>query len=243
VAVAEKRVTGVDALIQKGMQALVLDDAYQHLAVKAGLYILLTDYNNLYCNDYLLPAGNLREWRSAAHRAQIIMVTKCPVDISPADKNKITTALKLQQHQHLFFSSIAYAPILNVLNALPALNNHFADLINYDCLLITGIANPQPLIVYCQKHFAQVHTLTFADHYMFNENDLSQGRKIFDNIANSKKLILTTQKDWMRLQQGHLKIVLNDLPVYVQPISMQIDNIETFNQIIHTYVNSTHTNG
>jgi tetraacyldisaccharide 4'-kinase len=242
VAVAEKRVLGINALIAKGVEAIVLDDAYQHLSVKAGLNILLTEYKQPYSSDFLLPAGRLRDCRLAAQRAQVIMVTKCPSNLSVNDKKKITESLKPLPQQQLFFSAVVYAPIKAVLNPLNALAQNATDLQNYDCVLITGIAKPHELVNYCQQNFAHVHTLTFADHHVFKTNELIECRKIFDNIANSKKLILTTQKDWMRLQQGYLKVVLNDLPVYVQPIAIEIDNQIDFNQTILNYVNCIETN-
>lgn len=270
VAVCESRVEGINTLKNKfhDLDIVLLDDAFQHRAVVAGLNILITDYSHLYSDDDLLPVGNLRESKSGAKRAQIVIVSKCPKDLSIDDKKNITAKLTKTENQQFFFSYMKYAELMNVLNPLTSesegssgsIGNVYSAAVpfrdrvrggsednhwkNYDALLITGIAKPKPLKEYLAKHFKEVTHMVFSDHHDFTSDDLSNARKIFDNIASHKKIIITTEKDWMRIQHGKLKIVLNDLPVYVQPVSFEFNDEDKqyFNQLILNYVRENKTN-
>lgn len=256
IAVCEDRVTGINTLKNKfnDLQVVLLDDAYQHRAVAAGLNILITDYANLYSEDYILPMGNLRESKAGASRAQIVVISKCPENISDTEKKTIIEKLRKSENQHFFFSFMKYAPLMNVLNPKsgpPAPKGGDSSTENENssnsnspfggwgaALLITGIAKPKPLADYLKQHFKEIVHLDFADHHNFTADDLSNARKKFDNIANDKKIIITTEKDWMRIQDGKLKIVFNDLPVYIQPITFEFNTIEKqqFNNLILDYV-------
>ena len=197
-----------------------MDDAFQHRKVKAGFNILLTSYDNLYIYDFVLPTGNLREPRYGAKRADIIIVTKCPNSISDDEKNKITSSLKPLQHQHVLFSSIVYSnTIKNDVEEMP-----LAKLKGKKITLVTGIANAKPMVEYLSSEGLTFDHLNFKDHHDFSENDI--------NLFKSKELIITTEKDFVRLQP-HLKDNTN---VFYIPIETSIDKASEFNRLIKKFI-------
>lgn len=239
VAVDEKRVNGIQQLINKyeQLKVVLLDDAFQHRAVKAGLNILLTDYSKLYVNDFILPVGNLRESALGAARANIIIATKCPINLTAAEKKRIEKSLKLKTNQKLFFSFIKYGNLVSFTN-----NETFAFETKLssqvEVLLVTGIANPKPLKKQIEKYTSNIEHLTFADHHNFTPNDIQTIQKIFTTIATEKKIIITTEKDFVRLNIPEFSAILKQLPLFYIPI--EIDFIdkqnEVFNQVILNYV-------
>ncbi|MEC5395044.1 tetraacyldisaccharide 4'-kinase [Bergeyella sp. RCAD1439] len=228
IGVAEKRVPGAKKMIaDMDLEVLILDDAMQHRAIKAGLNILMTDYNDPYFKDHLLPAGNLRESRSGAKRAQIIMVSKCPDDLTEEKKQYFISRIKPLHYQKVFFSSISYDEhVYSKDKKLP--DNNLAY---YDILLITGIANPAPLLNHLSKFSQRVKHLKFRDHHNFTEQDLKNIMQEYKKLGEYK-LILTTEKDYVRLKAfDYMKE-----KVYYWPINITIDKQEEFNQIITDYV-------
>ena len=206
VAVCADRRTGIDTL-QKKAEVILLDDAFQHRKVKADTNILLTPYHDLYINDYMLPTGNLRETRNGADRADIIVVTKCPKTIPYSELQRIEFLMPLQNHQKIYFSSIGYdTTIVGKTESLP-----LEYLSNKQFTLVTGIANPEPLVAYLQdKGFTFEHD-NYTDHHNFSAEEIKKLRK--------KELILTTEKDFMRL---HNK--LDKFALYYLPITTEIKN-------------------
>ncbi|WP_418510886.1 tetraacyldisaccharide 4'-kinase [Corallibacter sp.] len=203
VAVDSDRQNGIQQLKSQSPtpEIVLLDDAFQHRKVKAGLYILLTTYDKLYCDDIVLPTGDLREPKQGAKRAQIIVVTKCPSTLQEAEKAQIVKRLKPEAHQEVFFSSIGYAD--NIVSS-DGVEKPIATLNTFT--LITGIANPKPLIDFLQLQGLQFNHLNFKDHYAFTENDI----KSFEKLS----CIVTTEKDFMRLKQyDSLKDILYYLPI------------------------------
>lgn len=190
VAVDEKRRNGIEQLLQLNPQpeVILLDDAYQHREVSAGLNILLTPYNNLYSEDLVLPAGNLREPVSGAHRAQIIIVTKCPEDLQEEEKSRIRHSLKLEEKQELFFTKISY----NNSASRAGSPKKLEDFRNKEFTLVTGIANPRPFVNYLKELGLDFEHLRFPDHRNFTSSELE--------LLNKQPLILTTEKDFMRLK-------------------------------------------
>ncbi|MCL4153856.1 UNVERIFIED_CONTAM: hypothetical protein GTU68_060751, partial [Idotea baltica] len=221
VAVDSNRQNGIDKLrdLSDKPEVILLDDAYQHRKVKAGFNILLTAYDNLYYKDIVLPTGNLREPRSGAIRADIIVVTKCKKDISEAEKSKITSKLKLKNHQKVFYSYIEYADsVISSMNSLK-----LETLPKFT--LVTGIANAKPLVDFLIEKGLQFDHLEFSDHYNFKLSDIE--------LLESKELIITTEKDYMRLSNdGGLKEKL-----YYLPIEMKIDASEIFNTVVKSFIN------
>jgi tetraacyldisaccharide 4'-kinase len=228
IGVCEDRVMGAKKMINDlELSVLLLDDAYQHRAIKPGFNILMTDYNDPYFKDYLLPAGNLRESRSGANRAQIIMVSKCPDDITEEKKQFFISKIKPKKEQSVFFSSINYDENINSKTQTIPDNKLAYD----DILLITGIANPNPLVKHLSKFSSRVKHLKYRDHHSFTENDiktiLSEYKKMGDY-----KMILTTEKDFVRLKTfDQLRDVL-----FYWPINVSIDQREKFDQLVLDFV-------
>lgn len=221
VAVDENRVEGITNLLQldKSPEVILLDDAYQHRKVKADYYILLTAYDELYVNDWVVPVGNLRETRAGAKRSDVVVVTKCPVDLSHKEMNAITTRINKYTDSPVFFSTVTYDEKLYSKEASILLN----DLVKESCLIVAGIAKPQPFVDYIKQGNDGHEVLLFPDHHNFSENDITtilvraKGRKI-----------ITTEKDYVRLQ--------NRLPaeqLYYQPIKTEfLERQEDFDQLI-----------
>lgn len=228
IGVSEERVPGAQKMIEDmDLDVLILDDAYQHRAIKAGFNILMTDYNDPYFSDHLLPAGNLRESRSGASRAQIIMVSKCPPELTEEKKQYFISRIKPQRGQQVFFSSISYDEhVFSKEKSLP--DNNLAY---YDILLITGIANPKPLVEHLAKFSQRVKHLKFKDHHNFTDQDIKNIVAEYKKLGDYK-LILTTEKDYVRLKTFDY---LRDI-VYYWPINVNIDRQEEFNQTILDYV-------
>jgi len=196
VAVDANRTNGIHLLeeLENSPDIILLDDAFQHRKVKAGLNILLTSYNNLYVDDMLLPTGNLREKINGAKRAQIIIVTKCPSDISKKEQLNITEKLNPTDQQTIFFTTIEYN---NKLKGFSTFN--LDELKNVELLLITGIANPIPLIDYLGSKKIEFKHLKYPDHYHFKNKDIEVINEMFNAIQSNKKIILTTEKDYVRI--------------------------------------------
>lgn len=228
IAVNEERVPGAKKLIQDmDLGVLVLDDAMQHRKIKPGFSILMTDYSDPYFKDYVLPAGNLRESRKGARRADIIMVSKCPPDLTPEKKQYFLSRIKPRKHQQVFFSSIAYdETIIGIAKSLP--DNNLAY---YDVLLVTGIANPKPLLSHLGQFTKRIKHLKFPDHHNFSDQDIKNILSEYKKLGEYK-ILLTTEKDFTRLKTFDY---LRDL-LYYWPINVVIDEKEKFNQTILNYV-------
>lgn len=220
VAVDENRQNGIDQLMaqDKKPEIILLDDAYQHRKVKAGFNILLTAYHNLYFKDIVLPTGNLREPRSGSRRADVIVVTKCKKDISEVEKSEIRSRLKLKKHQHVCFSYIDYSN--NVISSFDTLD--LVTLPNFT--LVTGIANAKPLVDFLTDKGLKFDHFEYSDHYNFKESDIK--------TLASKPLIVTTEKDYVRLSNN--EILKNKL--YYLPIQIRIDNAEVFNKSLKVFI-------
>jgi tetraacyldisaccharide 4'-kinase len=229
IAVSEKRVLGAQKVIEDmDLDVLILDDALQHRAIKAGLNILMTDFNDPYFKDYLLPAGDLRESRAGSRRADIIMVSKCPDELTDETKQYYISRIRPERGQKVFFSSIGYDEnVYGREKILPDNNLNY-----YDILLITGIANPKPLLNHLAKFSQRVKHLKFRDHHNFTDGDIKNIVAEYKKLGEYK-LILTTEKDFVRLKTFDY---LRDL-VYYWPINVVIDKKEEFNQEIMNFVN------
>jgi tetraacyldisaccharide 4'-kinase len=209
-AVCEKRVDGIQRLLKDhSLDVILLDDAFQHRHVKASHYILLTSYDRLYVNDFLLPAGNLRESRSGADRAQSIIVTKCPEHISTAERNTVKQRLNLESNQKLYFSFIGYSNILYGINE----NIELIALKGKKVTVVTGIANPKPFIHFLQDQLNVEH-LEFKDHHSFSEVEIGE--------IKNKNLIITTEKDFVRLRKYDLSNVFY-LPIKTRFIGNELE--------------------
>jgi len=203
VAVDANRKNGIEQLLEITQpEIILLDDAYQHRKVKAGLYILLTAYGDLYTNDLMLPAGNLRESRNGADRAKIIVVTKCPPNLSVKEQDNIEKKLKIDSDQRLFFTSISYDTfVFSEETQVPVF-----EIKDVDKILLAGIAKPEPFFAYLQSENDVI--MTFPDHHHFTEKDIAE----IKNKAQDK-IIITTEKDFVRLKDSLPKSQLFYLPI------------------------------
>ncbi len=235
VAVGEERLVAIPQLLydKPDTQVIILDDAFQHRTVKAGLNIVLTAFNNLYTRDLVLPSGDLRDVKASMKRADIIIVTKCKGGLTIAEKESIIKEIQPLPHQTVFFAAIAYATPYHLFKTQrspidPATN----------ILLLCGIANPRPLKDYLESKMHTYDMLRYPDHHIFNSDDLADIKKQFAKIQTSNKVILTTEKDATRLVK--FEEDLKDFPVYVLPIehSFLFNGAEAFNKLVLQFIDS-----
>ena len=234
VAVDENRNRAIELMdtIDRPPEVFLLDDAFQHRSIEAGLNLLLTAYDKLYSNDFLFPAGTLRDIKSAARRADIIMVTKTPEQLDKLEKAEMIGQLNPLPQQKVFFSSIVYEP-LKAVNQVP---------INFDpenaesVLLFCGIARPQGLLEELKHRYKQVELVKFADHHPYTENDVKRILEKFGQLKGEKKIVVTTEKDLARFTNSPYLCQFDAVPLFVAPISVKIDQEEKFNEEILSYV-------
>lgn len=233
VAVGEERIVAIPQLLHQKpeTEVIILDDAFQHRQVKAGLNIILTDSSNLYTRDFILPAGDLRDVRSSSKRADILIVTKCKADLTEAEKKNIITEIDPAANQMVYFTTIVYSKPYHLFTKEIINIEH-----DYGILLVCGIANPRPLKEHLTKHADSYDMLRFADHHIFHSNDLKEIKLQFDKISLEKKVILTTEKDAVRLEKFEQE--LKDFPIYVIPMEHHFlfNEAEKFNSSITTFI-------
>lgn len=232
VVVEKKRVKGVLNLLydNSSVEVILLDDAFQHRSLKAGQNILITDFNRPFFKDLMLPMGELREFRKGKNRANIIIVSKCPHNLSLEKKNEIIKGISPNEKQSIFFSFIKYGRIYN-----PFTNKELkGEVSNFQTLVLTGIANPTHLYEELTRREVTFSKKAYRDHYPFSEKDVATISEIFGTFDSSKKIILTTEKDASRL----LEIKgFEQLPIYCIEIEIDlIDDKEKFDNEILEYV-------
>jgi tetraacyldisaccharide 4'-kinase len=236
VASCEERIVGIPHLLQDvpGLQAIILDDAFQHRSVKAGFNILLTEYSNLYAQDFFLPTGDLRDQWSSAKRAQVIIVTKCPADISQEKKQRIIRQLKPTATQKVFFTTIEYGTPYHIFNH----GDEWMLTPRDEVLLVCGIANPRPLKEYLLEKSHTYYQQDYSDHHIFSIDDLNEIKERFNQIDAKDKLILTTEKDAVRLIKFTEELA--SLPMYVLPIRHRFlfDEGDQFNELVHDFISN-----
>lgn len=200
VAVCEDRRKGIEVL-KKNAEVILLDDAFQHRKVKADTNILLTPFNDLYIDDFMLPTGNLREPSSGVQRADIVIVTKCPKGVAYASLQEIQFRLGLRRDQKLYFSRIGYDHSIYGISETQPLEY----LMDKPFTLVTGIANPTPLVDYLKGKQYHFEHEKYPDHHDFSVSEIEELKK--------KEIILTTEKDFMRLQNKLQKFAVYYLPI------------------------------
>ncbi|MEO6905689.1 MAG: tetraacyldisaccharide 4'-kinase [Ginsengibacter sp.] len=235
VAVAEERVMGIPQLLieKPETEVIILDDAYQHREVNAGLNILLTDFNKLYTKDFLLPTGNLRDIKSSSKRADIIIVTKCKSNLNTKEKKSIIDELNPLSKQNVFFTKIEYESLYHLFT-----KEKFSLKNDMSLLVVCGIANPTPIKEFLKSKVSSFQILPYKDHYNFHSEDVKKIKDRFSKIENTNKIILTTEKDAVRLLK--FEDELAQFPVYVLPMAHQFlfGAESTFQKIIFDFVNS-----
>ena len=232
VAVCEKRVAGAEQLLKNHpeLEVIVLDDAYQHRYIHRDCNILLTEFNKPFFKDYVLPAGRLREFRSGKHRADIVIVTKSPRTLNEAQKKQFITQLKLKSGVPTFFSSIDYGNLVH-------LQTKAVVSVPKEILLVTGIGNPQPLIAHLEETSKVTH-LKFSDHHDYTIKDIEKIHNIFDNFVSAEKIIVTTEKDAVRLMHSDVKMNIQSYPWYYQAMTVKIEEESKLLKKIYSYVNT-----
>ncbi len=218
VAVCENRVHGVRQLQKqiRDLQVVILDDAYQHRALRCGFYILLTPYDRLYIDDHLLPWGRLRDMVSQSQRANAVIVTKCPPDLRPIDRRVIVNRLGLSSFQHVYFTQLDYQQPQHTGNPL----------------VVTGIAQTDYMMQYVRSLYPRAELMAFADHHAFSPADIERITK----RAEAFDFVLTTEKDYQRLLLTNLPTLLGDR---LQVLSIRVawqENFDAFDAQVRAYL-------
>ncbi len=217
VSVAEERLVSIPQLLhdKPDTRVIILDDAFQHRQVKAGLNIILTEYRDLFTRDFILPAGNLRDLKSSYKRADIIIVTKCKSHLTDEEKDKIVKEINPLAYQKIFFTKIEYGSPYHLFTKEEKFLSPETNI-----LLVCGIANPKPIKEVLNTYVATYDMMRFRDHHIFSIDDLKEIKEQFEKIDTENKIILTTEKDGVRLAKFENE--LKDLPVYIFPIRHKI---------------------
>ncbi|MGN0033666.1 MAG: tetraacyldisaccharide 4'-kinase [Candidatus Limimorpha sp.] len=237
VAVDEDRVEGVNNLLKEENKPdiVLLDDAFQHRGIRPGLNILLTEYHNIYKNDYLVPVGTLRDIAPASKRADIIIITKCPQILDPYSKREKIELIKPQPYQNVFFTTISFkkfCPVNETAKAIDIENNK-------SICLFCAIANPFPLEEYLKRSCNNLSTKYFKDHHNFSGEDIDKILQCYDSMIGKSKVLLTTEKDYMRLLNSPYLHKFDKVPLFTIPIEVKFNDKEeekSFNKIILNYV-------
>jgi tetraacyldisaccharide 4'-kinase len=204
VAVDKNRVHGVNYILKNRPETsvIILDDGFQHRRIKPGLTLLLSDFERFMMKDHLLPYGNLRESLDNIRRADVILITKSPENISPIERRLVVKDIEKAPYQKLFFTSLKYK------NPVPLFGGAGDEVFANDSLkkdisivLVTGIANPQPLKEFVENSYGEVSHIDFHDHHKFTEEDLGKIFTSWDNLKSDHKYIFTTEKDAVRIQE------------------------------------------
>ncbi len=247
VSVCENRVAGVEKILDPNNahppDVVILDDAFQHRRITPGINILLIDYNRQIKEDMLLPAGRLREGKHQMIRANIIIFTKCPGEITPIVRRIMQKEVQLRPYQELFFTTLVYDKIIPVFSG-KELDGHFFEGKEYDVLAVTGIASPVLIYQYLKKHVNSIETLTFPDHHHYSENDIRLIFRNFEKINSKKKIIVTTEKDAMHFRDNPNLTVEIKEALYYLPVKIKFldDEGKLFNRRIFGYVGENKSN-
>lgn len=237
VAVSADRVLGVNKL-KDWHDVILLDDALQHRALVPGLSILLLEYSSLFQTRLLLPAGNFRDTYNRRKRADIIIVSKCPADLSDENRQKALAEVAADAHQPVFFSHFTYGTPYRYVKASHTIFKEEKELSKEDSVLIvTGIANPTPLYDHVSKKVHAFQNLSFRDHHLYSQKDIASICERFNSIEADNKYILTTEKDFQRLKGYLSSSDLKDLPVFVIPIEAAFNkrDADEFTSLVVAY--------
>jgi tetraacyldisaccharide 4'-kinase len=248
VAVDRNRVNGVNRILEEkpDIEVIILDDAFQHRRITPGFSILLFDFNRPIIRDYMMPYGNLRENKGNMRRADIILISKSPENISPIQRRIIVKEIDKAPYQNLYFTSITYKDPLPVFEDSGAaeLLIDMSDTDQCGIVLITGIANPQPLKDYLNKTFKEINHLSFPDHYNFKEKDIQTISTAYIGLKSPVRYIITTEKDAVRLREftniaEPFKSALFYIPVGIKFLN---DDKDEFDNMIVDYVRKNKRN-
>jgi len=247
VSVCEKRVDGVEQLLGAAdgniPDVVLLDDAFQHRRITPGINILLIDYNRPVKDDHLLPLGRLRESTHQMRRANIIIFTKCPDEVTPIMRRILQNDVGLLPYQSLYFTRLEYEKLKPVFDG-KRLGKTFYEERKYALLVVTGIASPQLILKYLDRFSEQVESLSFSDHHNYSPDDIQKIEARFASMDAEKKIIVTTEKDAMRLKDiAHLSEELKAAWYYLPvKVSFLEEEKKSFNKKILNYVGENKSN-
>jgi len=247
VTVDKNRVHGVKKILQEypETEVIILDDGFQHRTITPGFSILLSDYDRLFIRDHMLPYGNLRENKGNMRRADMILITKSPENISPIQRRLIVKEIDKSPHQNLYFTTFRYkAPVHVFENIIEGTQPEFTECDKCSIVLITGIANPRPLIEYLQKTYGEIIHLSYPDHYNYNEKDLINFSSAFNNLRSVRKYLFTTEKDAIRLREfANIAEPVRSAFFYI-PVEIYFlnEDKDEFDNLIINYVRKNHRN-
>ena len=231
VAVGESRAIAIPQMLQQypDTQAILLDDAYQHRAVTPSLNILLTSYEAPFYDDYLLPGGRLREFREGYQRADLILVTKCPDQLDQNERQAIIAKIDPLDHQQIFFTRYIYGNPYSFYDPRRRLSLT-SDL---DVILVSAIANTDYLVSYLSQYVDEVHSMDYEDHRIFTDQDIAYINTVYQQRNTKRKIILTTEKDAMRLDLHRSSIAEKKWPLFVLPVQVDfLDDRERFDNFV-----------
>ena len=241
VAVEENRVHGIIKIqnLFPQVNVVLMDDAFQHRAIQPGLSILLTEYNKPFYSDFMLPTGNLREFKWGYKRADIIVVTKTPELLPSIEKSSIIKKIDPEPHQQVYFSHIRYGELVPLNEVQHSSTSHPALHSSHTIILLTGIANSTSLENYLKEKVKNIIPVKFNDHHEYSITELIKVRKVFQDLASANKIIITTEKDAMRLVKPELLEVLKGIPVFYIPIEIAFhdENKAAFEKQILNFIN------
>lgn len=246
VAVDRNRVNGINKLMANipELDIILLDDAYQHRSVSPGINILLIDYYRPLKDDSLLPIGRLREPAIEKERADVIIVTKVPQDISAMNKRLLLLNVDAKSHQKVYFSGIHYGSLKRVFESVGTENIPVLDKKKkHTILLVTGIADPSSIVSYLEPFAKEIIPMRFPDHYAFTQKDITSIVDKYKSIPGDDKLIITTEKDAVRLTFYEAPENLSEAWYYL-PIEVEFlpNEGEHFNHHILHYVKNNNKN-
>jgi tetraacyldisaccharide 4'-kinase len=243
VAVDRKRVHGVQKLLNdfSDTEVIILDDGFQHRSITPGYSILLSDYSRLIMRDHMLPYGDLREGRENIRRADIILITKCPENISAMERRLIVKEINKSAYQNLYFTSLDYKlpqPLFKE-NTIPAKHGSECGIV-----LVTGVANPKPLKEHLEKKYSEIVHISFPDHHNFIEKDLAEISAAFNSLKSETRYLFTTEKDAVRLREiiniaEPMKSAFYYIPIGINFLNEDKDE---FDNLIIDYVRKNHRN-
>ncbi|MDC1188821.1 tetraacyldisaccharide 4'-kinase [Flavobacteriales bacterium] len=242
VVVDEDRRNGMEKIEQEiNPDIILLDDCYQHRWVKPQLNILLIDYSTVGSKQFMLPSGELREWKSGVKRADAIVVTKSPELHSPIEHRRIKELIKPLRSQKTFFSYIDYKSITPFNECANLLcNEGVMKLENFKTVVFAGIAKITPLVDYLKQTAKEVIVTEFSDHHNFEPVDIVRLTNTFKAIISKDKILITTEKDATRLKDSRLFPLLEQFPVFYLPIEVKfhkgLEDEDTFDEMINSYV-------
>lgn len=237
VAVDGNRLNGIKQLsaLEKKPGIVLLDDVFQHRYIRCGLNILVSDFSHPFFNDHMLPYGTLREQKSGIVRADVIIISKTPERTTPIELRNVLKDVKPGPHQQVFFSYLKYGDLYSITDRSLKLEVE-KELFKFHVMALTGIANATPMITYLKEFANEVYHFPFDDHHEYVPKELEDIQRYYEQINKSYKIIITTEKDLMRLKNSNIWPIAKNMNMFVLPVEVSFkDKEEEFNQIILKY--------